>query len=301
MARFAITGGTGFVGATLIEAALAAGHTVQALARSKQRPQPRLTWIHGALADSAAMTALAKGADAFIHVAGVVNARTARDFDHGNVAGTRAALDAAAAVPRFVHVSSLAARAPALSVYGSSKAAADALVMAARPDAAIIRPPAVYGPRDRDMARLYRLVAKGVAPVLTSGRFSIIEVSDLARALLMMATSDAEGIYEIDDGTPGGLSHRQLAAHIADAVGRAPLYIPMPAGLLSVGAAFETAIARIRGGLPVLSFDRARYLAHPDWVADSTPLRRLGLWSPQLNPAEGIARTAVWYRAAGWI
>jgi nucleoside-diphosphate-sugar epimerase len=303
MATLAITGGTGFVGARLIEAALAVGHDVRALARREQPQRPGLNWIRGDLADTAALAAMVAGADAVIHVAGVINARSTGDFHAGNVEGTRAVLAASRATPRFVHVSSLAAREPSLSAYGRSKAAADAAVRASRPDAVIVRPPAVYGPGDRETANFYRLVARGWAPLPSRGRLSIIEVSDLASALLALATSAAGTgqTFEIDDATPGGHTHRGFAELIAQAVGANPIYIHVPAPMLTLVAAIDTLSARLGGRLPALSFDRARYLAHPDWTADSAPLLGLGIWRPQVSAADGITAAAQWYREQGWI
>lgn len=302
MTRIAITGGTGFVGSKLIDLALEKGHAVRALARRVQPERPGLEWIAGDLANTDALARLTESADAVIHVAGVINARTPLEFAAGNIEGTRAMLEASRDVPRFVHVSSLAAREPALSIYGNTKAAADALVETARPDAAIVRPPAVYGPGDRETANVYKLVARGWALLPGDGRFSIVEVSDLARALLALAENPApSGIFEIDDATPGGLSHREMAAHIASALGKTPTYVSLPLAALKLGAAIDTLGAKLAGRLPALSFDRARYLAHPDWVADSAPLRVLGIWAPEVPAAEGIARTAEWYRNAGWI
>ncbi|MBB4632504.1 NAD-dependent epimerase/dehydratase family protein [Sphingosinicella soli] len=302
MTTLAITGGTGFVGSKLIDLALEKGHGVRALARRAQPARPGLEWVTGDLANGSALARLTEGADAVIHVAGVINARSPLAFAAGNVEGTRAMLEASRNVPRFVHVSSLAAREPALSIYGNTKAAADALVETARPDAAIVRPPAVYGPGDRETANVYRLVARGWALLPGRGRFSVVEVSDLASALLALAQSpSAQGIFEIDDATAGGLSHRDMAAYIAAALGKAPIYVPLPSAALMLGAAIDTLGAKLSGRLPALSFDRARYLAHPDWVADSTRLRALGIWAPEVPAAQGIARTAEWYRNAGWI
>ncbi|MEO6581494.1 MAG: NAD(P)H-binding protein, partial [Sphingomicrobium sp.] len=155
--KLAITGGTGFVGSRLVEAATAAGHGVRALTRRPQDARPALQWVSGSLADPNALEELVDGADAVIHVAGVINARDAAGFEAGNVAGTLATLAAATAdgVRRFVHVSSLAAREPRLSLYGASKAKSETLVERSGLDWAIVRPPAVYGPGDKETLALF--------------------------------------------------------------------------------------------------------------------------------------------------
>ena len=296
----AVTGGTGFVGRHLLRLATGRGHVVRALTRSPQPEQPGITWISGTLIKP---RALCDGVDAVIHVAGVVNARNPLEFHTGNVAGTAAMLNAAAAagVRRFVHVSSIAAREPALSHYGASKAAAEALVAASGLDWVMIRPPAVYGPGDADMLAVYRLIARGIAVVPRGGRFSLIEAGDLAAALLDVTAGEVGGPYEIDDGRPHGYSHADLARLIGAALGREPRLLQLSAAALRTGAAFDTARGWIVGDLPRLSFDRARYLAHPDWVV--TPGIQLppDVWQPRVTAVGGIAATAAWYRAQGWL
>jgi nucleoside-diphosphate-sugar epimerase len=118
----AVTGGTGFVGTRFIDIATAAGHEVRALTRRPQRPRRQVEWVDGSLGDSDALRRLVIGCDSVVHIAGVLKASDPADFDRGNVEGTLAMLAAstAAGISRFVHVSSLAAREPKLSLYGAS-------------------------------------------------------------------------------------------------------------------------------------------------------------------------------------
>ena len=126
-----MTGGTGFVGSHLVDAALAAGHDVIALTRREQPRREQVSWISGDLHDRAALERLVDEADAVIHVAGVISGHGAGALEKGNVEGTLAMLAAATAggIRRFVHVSSLAAREPNLSLYGASKAKAEGLTI----------------------------------------------------------------------------------------------------------------------------------------------------------------------------
>src|SRR3546814_6624046 len=107
---------------------------------------------------------MASGSDALLHIAGVVNVPTRADFEAGNAAATAHVVDAAraAGVTRFVHVSSLAPREPALSHYGWSKARAETIVQASGLDWTIVGPPAVYGPGDTEMPDLFRLARRGL-------------------------------------------------------------------------------------------------------------------------------------------
>ncbi|MBU6164628.1 MAG: NAD(P)H-binding protein [Alphaproteobacteria bacterium] len=301
----AITGATGFVGRRVLAlGARTSGRPLRALTRRPQPPQPGVKWVVGDLNDSNALARLCRGADAVLHIAGVVNAPDADGFRIGNAIGTANVLAAAATVPRFVHVSSLAARQPRLSLYGASKAEADASVMASRLDWVIVRPPGVYGPGDAEMRDLFRLAQRGLglAPGGPDARISLIHVDDLARALLALATSGpSREIIELDDGS-GGYAHADHAAAIARALGRpAVRMIPVGAGLLNAAAGIATLIATIQGQLPKLSRDRAGYLAHPDWVARGGNERLAGLWQPQVGLDDGLADTVRDYRERGWL
>ncbi len=300
----AVTGGTGFVGQALLERVLAAGKKVRALTRRKggaaDDPQP--LWIEGTLADPAALVLLCDGAEVVIHIAGAVNLPTRAEFAQVNVAGTQAVVDAAkaAGVRRFVHVSSLSAREPGLSDYGWSKAGAEDVVCASGLDWAIVRPPAIYGPRDTEILELFKPARFGVVPLPPPGRVSMLHVDDLARLLLALAAPDAPSrmIYEPDDGHAGGWAHRELALLIGKAMGRRVWAPHVPAGALLAAARIDE---RLRGRRAKLTCDRARYMAHPDWV--SAPARAVppDLWQPQIATPEGFGDTVRWYRAHGWL
>nr|MDQ2879262.1 SDR family oxidoreductase [Pseudomonadota bacterium] len=194
MSIIAVTGGTGFVGGHVLDLALGAGHQVRALTRRPQRDRTGVTWVEGALDRPDSLAALVAGASAVLHVAGVINAPDRAGFAAGNIEGTRAVIAAAqnAGIRRFVQVSSLAAREPELSAYGWSKREADALLMASSLDWTIVRPPAIFGPRDHEMLELFRLAKWRVIPLPPAGgRMSVIAVEDLARLLVALPLSNA--------------------------------------------------------------------------------------------------------------
>lgn len=299
--KLAITGGTGFVGSRLVDAAIDAGHTVKALTRRPQEPRPSLQWVSGALSDRGALEELVDDADEVIHVAGVINASDAAGFETGNVAGTLATLAAATAggVRRFVHVSSLAAREPQLSLYGASKAKAETLVERSGLDWVIVRPPAVYGPGDKETLELFKMAKLGVVLLPPKGRLSLIHVDDLVRLLLALAEPDAPSgqIVEPDDGH-GGWSHKELAQALGAAVGRRGISLSVPSGLLKLAAGADRLL---RGDKAKLTADRAAYFSHPDWVANSDLSPPPEIWQPKIKTNQGLAATAAWYRSQGWL
>jgi len=300
--KLAVTGGTGFVGSHVIDSALAAGHEVRALTRRDQPPRDRLEWISGDLADRDAIRQLVRDADAVIHVAGVINAPDAAGFEAGNVAGTLAMLAAATAggARRFVHVSSLAAREPDLSLYGASKARAEELVESSGLDWAIVRPPAVYGPGDKETLELFKMAKRGVVLLPPAGRMSLIHVDDLARLLLSLTARGApkRTVIEPDDGTPDGWSHKDFARALGTAVGRRNVSLSAPRPLLRLAARLDRLV---RGDKAKLTPDRAAFFSHPDWVVTSGRFPPPDLWHPAIETNQGLAATAVWYRDKGWL
>ncbi|WP_294119955.1 NAD(P)-dependent oxidoreductase [Sphingomonas sp.] len=300
--KLAITGGTGFVGGRLIELALAAGHEVRALTRRDQESRSGITWVNGALDIQPSLGRLAEGADALIHVAGVINAPDSAGFEAGNVTGTSAVLAAAekAGVKRFVHVSSLSAREPRLSAYGASKAGSEALVAAATLSYAIVRPPAVYGPGDKETFELYRMARRGFVILPPEGRLSLIHVDDLGRLLLALADPNAPKglLVEPDDGRHGGWSHREFGQALGKAVGRSVATVSMSRPILDLVAKVD---GWMRGSRAKLTADRVAYFCHPDWMVDPGRGAPEHLWKPQVETEQGLADTAKWYREAGWL
>ncbi len=297
--KLALTGATGFVGTHLLDLALGEGHIVRALTRRPQALRDGVVWIEGALEDPAALASLVEGTDAIIHVAGVINADAA-GFEAGNVTGTAAMLAAAtrAGVKRFVHVSSLAAREPALSLYGASKARSEALVTASSLSTAIVRPPAVYGPGDRETLELFKMAKRGLVVLPPPGRLSLIHVDDLARLLLALAASELPLIIEPDDGRPGGWTHEEFGHALGRAVGRKVRTFSAPRALLRLAARADMLV---RGRKAKLTPDRAAYFCHPDWTASPAHAAPAGLWQPRIDSEAGLAATARWYEARSWL
>ena len=166
----AITGASGFIGQRLARRLLTDGHSVRALTRTHSPSLPGgIEQIRGDLSDVQSLRRLLGGVDALMHLAGAVRGRTADDFDVPNVRGTenlvRACRETSPGTP-VLFFSSLAAREPGLSHYSASKRRAeDALAAGADGPWLALRPPAVYGPGDKEMLPVFRFMAKtGLAP-----------------------------------------------------------------------------------------------------------------------------------------
>lgn len=305
LARIALTGGTGFVGQAVLDVLARAERPARALARSvPERADARIEWVPGSLSDRAALDRLVEDAEAVIHIAGLTTSTDPADFEAPNVTGTLELVEAAkaAGVKRFVFVSSLAAREPGLSAYGASKARAETIVAASGLDWTIVRPPAVYGPRDRDMLDLFRAARWGVVPMPPrEGRTSLIHVHDLAELLIALVPGGecvTGATFEPDDGCEGGWTHGDVAQAIGRAVGRTPL-VPHLSGATLERLSWLDRM--LRGDRAKLTADRVGYMVHPDWVAD--PARKVpeAVWQPRIPTGPGLKGTARWYRENKWL
>ena len=299
----ALTGATGFVGAALLSHLTDAGWCVRALYRPKKgRVPPTLPgveWIPGDLENKDALDALVAGTHAVIHCAGAVRGASHDDFDQVNVEGTRrVALAAAreARAPRFLLISSLAAREPKLSPYAGSKWRGEDIVKTASADMrwTVLRPPAVFGPEDRELLPLFRCIANGFAPLPAgaSGRFSLIYVEDLAAAVVRwLATDTGYGqTFELHDGQSGGYDW-DTVLKIGGRVlrGGGPVRrVSIPVPLLTLVALANFATSRLLGYAPMLTPGKVRELTHPNWVCDNSNFSRITGWQPAIGLEQGL-------------
>ena len=205
----------------------------------------------------------------------------------------------AAGIRRFVHVSSLAAREPQLSQYGASKCRSEEVVEASGLDWSIVRPPAVYGPGDKETFDLFKMARGGQIFMPPKGRLSLIHVDDLARLLVALTGPGAPTgtIIEPDDGRPNGWTHVEFGDALGEAVGVPARTISTPRFLLSIASKLDGLIRRDRAKLTA---DRVAYFCHPDWVANPTLAAPADLWQPEIDTRAGLKATAEWYSARSW-
>jgi uncharacterized protein YbjT (DUF2867 family) len=298
----AVTGGTGFVGSHFLRVARAAGYEIRALTRGWKPPEEGIEWVDGALDRPDSLRKLCEGADAVVHIAGAINAPNRAGFEAVNVGGTANMIDSARAcgIRRFVHLSSLSAREPELSDYGWSKAKSERLVAASGLEWTILRPPAVYGPGDRETLDLFKMARRGIVPLPPRGHFSLIHVEDLCRLILALLDEPetVSETYEPDDGRDGGWEHRHFARTLGRLFGRRALTVAMPRPLLRVAARMDRLVRRSKAKLTP---DRVGYFCHPDWVARAERKPPPALWTPQVRTPSGLKQTADWYRSEGWL
>ncbi|HET8701936.1 MAG TPA: NAD-dependent epimerase/dehydratase family protein [Nitrococcus sp.] len=290
----ALTGASGFIGGALCQSLSRAGWRVHALVRRipSTDPAPEIEWIAGDLANTAALGRLVAGADAVIHCAGAVRGRSAAHFERINVSGSEYLLQAARAearCSRFLLMSSLAAREPALSWYAASKRRAEEALQreAGALALTIFRPTAVYGPGDRQLKPLLRFLQHGVLPVPgeRDARVTLLHVHDLVAAVLcwLNTTDPVTGTFELHDGRAGGYTWPAIAAIAARAHSRRVRTLYLPRAVLSLVGKINLRLARWLEYQPMFTPEKLRELRHPDWICDNGALTETLGWQPRID------------------
>lgn len=318
-----VTGATGFVGGHLTEALRSRGDEVTALARSPAKAEALralgVRVISGDLHDVPALERAAGEQDVIYHVAGLIAARNEAEFLRANQEGTQKILAAAerAGTPRFVLVSSLAAAGPAsrgaplggdaiprpVTAYGRSKLAGEQTVKASPLRWSIVRPPIVYGPRDREILKVFRLARLRIAPVFGDGaqELSAVHVSDLAAALIAVGASDATVGRTYTACHPEVFTTAEFGSAIGSAMGRSVRTVRIPHQVGRAVLSLTEMAARLAGQTTILTSDKANEFFQPAWTGDPAPLTRDSGWRAGYDLTRGLADTYRWYRQAGWL
>jgi nucleoside-diphosphate-sugar epimerase len=313
-----VTGGTGFIGGHLLEKLGDADQPVRCLLRrDPRRPlPPGVESVRGDLLAPHGLEAALSGVDAVIHLAGITKALRPADYYAGNLRATENLAGALQGRPiRLVHVSSMAAAGPGkalaedaeprpVSHYGCSKLEAERVVRALLPDAVIVRPPVVYGPRDTDVYQILKSVAKGVTLEISGPErwFSAIYVKDLVDGLCEAARNPRAAGRTYYFAHPKPFAWRELGETAARIMGRrAPRVIHVPyAAAWAVGWCAE-AWAHISRRPGIVSRDKIAEARCASWTCD---VRRASAelgFEARVTLEAGLEQTLAWYREAGWL
>lgn len=264
-------------------------------ARARHLADAGIELVTGDLRSATALRELVADSAAIVHAAGAVRGNNPEAFLKTNLEGTRRMLEAAAAVApdsRFLLLSSLAAREPQLSWYADSKRQGENLVTASELDWIVLRPPAVYGPGDREMRAIFDWMRRGLAlvPGAVDARTSLLHVDDLVAATLACLDNDAASgrVFELGDGKRGGYDWAELAAVAAAVYGRPVRLLRLPAPLLDAVAGLSLAWARLSRRPAMLTPAKLRELRHPNWVTDNTELTTATGWAPAIALYDGL-------------
>ena len=325
-----LTGGTGFVGSWVAEELLSRGLRVRALVRSDPKWLAGLPvqTVRGDLHDADALAEGAQGAAYVVHVAGLTRAHTQDALDRANVRGTLNLLDAvdreAPDVRRVLVTSSLEAHGPnrlrpdgmpvpavesdplrPISMYGRSKERMEAAIASDYPDlpVTVVRPPAVYGPREADLFEMVRAAQRGLFAVTGRDdvpRLSLVHARDLARGMADVLLSDRSAGEAYFVSSARAYTWAEVRAALEAALGRRTRQLTLPAPVIALAGTAAQAWGRVTGTLPPLTRDKAVAARHA-WTCDASKAQKHVGYRPTVGLEEGWAETVAWYRAEGWL
>jgi nucleoside-diphosphate-sugar epimerase len=333
--RALVTGASGFIGSALVEELGTLGFEVDALMRKTSSGANlaglRYRRVEGDLTDEASLRRAVRDVDYVFHLAGLTAARSSAEFFAYNTEGTarlaRAVAEARPSLSRFVYVSSLAASGPAsardkpmseletehpVSAYGQSKLAAERELLRYREcyPISIVRPPMVYGPRDKGVFVVIQTVARNLMPILQGSSeggdkfYSIIHVRDLVRGIVQSAVASVakvpsgEVFFLASDQTP---SYQEILSTIAEALGRDPLRIRVPKPVIRALAVVFSSVGTLTRRTFPLNLDKLNELLPDYWVCSNSKAKIMLGFVPEIDLASGMASAIEWYQRHRWI
>ena len=294
-----VTGATGFIGQRLVSALSEQGIHVLAMVRPGNKPDSRIPktcqQVAVGLTEVDKLADIVTACSAVIYCAGSVRGRNAADFSGANINGIKALLEAMersnSAVPLLL-LSSLAASRPELSDYAYSKYAGEQLLRGTALNWTVLRPPAVYGPGDREMLPILKMIRRGV--LVRTGpadqRLSLLHVDDLVSAMtawLSAPQNCRHTIYAIDDGTPGGYDWKAMGEAVN---GKNIKVLAVPGFILAGVARLNLLFSGLLGYAPMLSPGKVRELVHAKWLCDNRGFTEATGWQPKLDLRQGARK-----------
>jgi nucleoside-diphosphate-sugar epimerase len=331
--RILVSGASGFIGSGLVSALASQGHEVCALMRQSATSEflkgIQFTRITGDLRDQDTLKRACEDVDAVIHLAGLTSAKDREEYFKFNAEGTKNLAQAAAAsktVKKFIYVSSLAAAGPSIglapktetdpdhpvSFYGESKLRGELYLeeLKGQLPFVILRPPIVYGPRDRNIFMFFKSIQKNWMPILpsksTTGHkyYSAIHVDDLIQALALTLNAP-ETIYKkgeryfVSDGQI--YTYERIMGIISHELGVKPIRVKVPVSLVSVIFKAGTLLGKIVGKNLPLTDDKLHEMLPDYWICSSQKAFEQLDFKPKYTMDTGIPQTIAWYKVNGWL
>lgn len=319
-----ITGGTGFIGSHLVDTLLeTTDYELRCMVRKNEKwlEGKSYTRISSDLNDMPGIKKALEGVDVIYHLAGVVKAPDQRTFNLVNVEATENLLRIAqkTGVPKVIILSSLAAAGPStdepidefapmmpVSRYGESKKRMEELILQIADkgtSVSILRPPAVYGPREEDIYSFFRIASKGFCPIIGKGAgkpLSLVHVDDVVDGILLAEKDRRVGVETFFISSERGYTWHEIRDATSLALGRKLTTINFPENIVKgVGTIFEKT-ASFFGKYPVMNEDKAKEMVL-SWVCSVDKAKNELGYKQKVSLEKGIQQTIDWYKLHNWL
>jgi nucleoside-diphosphate-sugar epimerase len=280
-------------------------------------------YVYGDLFNKEALRGAVEGVDYVYHSAGLTKAKTQQEYYRANAEGTAhllaAVSDRAAQIRRFVHISSQAAVGPSptrtpidertpphpITTYGRSKwkAEEECAKMGNRIPITIVRPPAVYGPRDKDVFEFFHTLSMGLQPMIgfSDKYVSLIHVSDLVRGIVMAGESEVSAGQAYFISSAEIHNWKELGQITKEVMGRTAFRVRVPEFVVYVVSAFAELLAVFSPKPALINFEKARDIVQDYWTCDASKAKRDFGFEQEIPFRNGAKETVEWYRKEGWL
>lgn len=320
-----VTGGTGFIGSHLVDSLIENRNIdeIRCLVRSREKwlTGKPYTKITGDLFSISILRKALEDIDILYHIAAIVKAPSMEEFKRANVDATENIMRIArkAGVSKIIVLSSLAAAGPStdaplteeapmmpVSMYGKSKKQMEEMIHRIHtPDLSvtILRPPAVYGPREDQIYTFFKLMNKRICPIVGDGKkpqISLVYVSDVIKGIELASSDETPGVHTYFLAGPEIYNWNQIKNVTSKVLGKKPLPLYIrPALVKRIAGAVETT-AGIFGSYPVLNREKAKEMIL-EWTCTSQKAKTELNYLPEISLEEGISRTIHWYKKHHWL
>ncbi|MBI3189813.1 MAG: NAD-dependent epimerase/dehydratase family protein [Ignavibacteriales bacterium] len=322
-----ITGATGFIGSHLTESLHEKGYQLRCLIRKtsslewlKHLP---IEYVYGDLFDEKVLQSVVQDVDYVYHLAGITKAKTKEEYFRGNHLATknllRAVLKFNPNVKRFVHISSQAAVGPSLNgkavdeqtpfhpitTYGISKMEAEkeCLQLMNKLPITITRPPAVYGPRDKDVFEFFNTMNKGLQPMIGFGKkyVSLVHVKSLVDGIIL-AGEHPKGVGQTYFISSEQFYHwKEIGELTASIMQKKVFRLKVPIWGVYVIGLFAEIFSKFSSKPALLNLEKVKDIIQDAWTCDiSKAMNEVG-YRESISLGKGIRETVEWYRTSGWL